>query len=127
MASAKAENAAQNCARTRRLLPYTGRSPLSGVSAGEFLALDDLHSCPHAFVSHAAIFVARHWMLARRVERRPYFGDEYRDHHAVHVGPADEKAVHHVGTRHAERDPRIRGHDDALRHEGILLRDDARD
>ena len=75
----------------------------------------------------AAVFVARHQLLAGLVERRRERGDEARNQHHVRVGRADDEAVDDIGAGRAEGDGHVGRNDDALRLERILLRDEAHD
>src|SRR4029450_2608948 len=80
---------------------------------------------PPAFVTHAAELLTWHRRLAGIGEFRRQRGDIAGDEHAVDVGPGDQEAVHHIGTRRAEGDRCVRRYQHALRRERELLSDSA--
>src|SRR6478735_2918895 len=93
IAPRKATNATQKWARTSFLALNTAE-PFAAAGPGqELLGRQHLHAAPHRLVAGAAVFVARHQLLAGSLERRGEGGDEARDEHRVGVGPAHHEAV----------------------------------
>ncbi|HEX4224728.1 MAG TPA: hypothetical protein VHZ97_20325, partial [Pseudonocardiaceae bacterium] len=71
--------------------------------------------------------VARHGVIGGRVETRVERRDITGHDHRVDVGVGDEQAVHDIGAGGADRDRRVGGHQQTLRRERVLLRDEAHD
>src|ERR1044071_9749387 len=125
MATAKAANATQKCASTRRLARNTAQ-PFSPCALGaEFVRREHSYARPHPLMARAAILVARHQVLAGIAEGGREGRDEPRDEHRVGVGSLDVETVDHVRAGAAESDGDPGGDQQALRMERVLLRDES--
>src|SRR3984893_3740924 len=116
--------ATQQLYRVRRLLLYTAR-PFRGAQAGEPSFAHDIDVRPHSVMTDTAKLVARHPVVARRIEARADLGDEARDHHRVHVGPDEQEPMNHIGACQAELDRCVGWHPHAFWDKIILLGDPA--
>src|SRR6188768_1338476 len=117
--------ASQKWERMSRLLVNTGQPPPRGCELRKGGLVDHLYLAPHALMSDAAKFLARHHMVAWRLESDRQHGDITRHQHGVDVGALDQKAMHHIRAGGAQGDRRVRRHHDALRRERVLLPDRA--
>jgi len=61
-------------------------------------------------MTDTAKLVARHPIVAKRIEARAHLGDEARDHHHVHIGPDDQEPMNGVGACQAELHWRVGWH-----------------
>src|SRR5690349_8151282 len=124
-ATPNAAKASQKCARMSFLLTNTAQSPAALRSCRELRLIDHLDLAPHALVADAAEFLAGHQIISGVLETHGLLGDEAGHQHGVDVGVLDINPVHYVGTGGAQRDRRLRRHQNATRGEGILLADRA--
>src|SRR6266404_2855649 len=79
---------------------------------------------PHGVMTETTELVARHGVLALLGETCAYFRDKTRDHHGVHIGIGEKKAMYDVGTGEAKLYRCPYRHLNAMRHEFILFGND---
>src|SRR5437764_7744930 len=122
IATTKAANATEKCASTSFLARNTIQ-PLSAIRpCHELSGRDHLHAGPHRFVTRTAIFVAWHEVLAGLFERRRKRRNKTGYQHYIRIGRTDNESMHGVGARATKRNGHLCGHDDTLRLERVLLR-----
>ena len=124
-AAGSATNATQKCARTSFLArntaePFAAACAARNSCGGRTWTRAHIASWPVPQYSWHGIRCSPVFEKRGR-ERR----DEARNQHRVGVGRADDEAVDRVGGRAAEGHRHLGRHDDALRLERVLLRDQA--
>src|SRR5919109_5149680 len=98
---------------TSLLARYTGH-PLSGPKFRETVPRHHHDTRPHAVVPEAAIFVARHLVLADPIEACRDLGHKTGNDHRIGVGIRDNEAVRDIWARQAEPHQRPDRHRDTL-------------
>src|ERR1035437_3250732 len=107
------------------LLSWGTAFPLSRLQLGELVWGDDDHPRTHGVMSGAAEFMAGHGMFAGGGERELRLIDCAGNGLQLEAGAADGEAVDDIRTGDAEADGNPSGHLHTLRHEEILLGDEA--
>src|SRR5437660_8374450 len=120
-ATANARNASKRWAKVSCLACVTS-NPALGVRL-EFIRRDDAYRCRHFAVAQATILVAWHEQVAGTREDGVNLAHVPWNDHGIHVRPADEDAVDHVGRGEAQRHAAVGRQDDAARLERELRGD----